>query len=163
MIATLRARPFKHPAERFRRLGWSGGLLLALIALALWNPVQRSGPILCPSRLLVGVPCPLCGATRGVALCLRGQAVAAAGLNPLAPPITLGLLVLFLKWAGESLIDRRLVLVWSPAGSRLRLALTALVLVLVWVWVLLYRWEDSFADSWLGRWLGCLRALCALQ
>jgi hypothetical protein len=163
MIATLRARPFNSPAERWRRLAWAGGLLLALTAIALWNPVERPGPILCPSRLAVGVPCPLCGATRGVALCLCGQTVAAAGYNPLAPPITLGLLVLFLKWAGEFLIDRRLILVWDSTGKRLRLALTALVLLLAWVWVLLYRWEDSFADSWLGRCLGCLRALCALQ
>ena len=35
-----------------------------------------------------GIPCPLCGVTRGVALCLPGRPVEATSYNPLTVPIS---------------------------------------------------------------------------
>ncbi len=163
MIATLLPRRFADPSERQRRLVWAGVLLLGLVILAVWNPVQRPGPILCPSRLLLAFPCALCGVTRGVALCLRGQAVESVFLNPLSPAVCLLLLLQLARWSGEYLIDRRLVLVWTPLGRRLHLVGLATVLLLTWVWVLLYRWDDSFADSLVGRLLAWLSAHRTVQ
>lgn len=156
MIVSLRARPFAAPRQRVRRLSGASAVLLVLAGLALWNPLERPGPILCPLRLATAVPCPLCGMTRGVALCLRGRALEAAVLNPLAPLVFVSLLGLGCKWAAEFLIDRQLRLVWQPGWRLGLLLLLQGALLLTWVYVLLYRREDSFAHSALGRLLGWL-------
>jgi hypothetical protein len=158
MIASLRLRPFADPGRRAWRLAGASAVLLLFAGLALWNPAERPGPVLCPLRLAVALPCPLCGVTRGVALCLRGRALEAAGLNPLAPLVFLGLLVLGCKWAAEYLVDRRLVLVWGSGWRRGLLLLLHAALLLAWAFVLLYRREDDFAHSGLGRLLGWLAA-----
>jgi hypothetical protein len=154
MIASLTLRPFAHPRDRRARLWWLGLALAGAALLALWNPAERPGPTVCLSRLAVGLPCPLCGLTRGCALCLRGQPARASRFNPLAVPACLVALLLVARWGFEYAADRRVELAWRPALRRAVVAAVALVLIVVWVYQLTYRREDEFARSWVGRLAG---------
>jgi hypothetical protein len=61
---------------------------LAVVALgAAWVMLNLAGfgVVVCPSKLLTGLPCPGCGVTRAVVLLLRGQPWAAVLMNPLGP------------------------------------------------------------------------------
>jgi hypothetical protein len=147
----FRFRPFDHPRERVARLQRLGLGLFAAAALAVWNPAERPGPTLCLLRHACALPCPLCGLTRGVALCLRCQPVRGSHYNPLAVPFLVLAGLLAARWAVEYWADRRLV-VACPRWLRRALwgALYAALLA-AWVQGLVYRREDDFASSWLGR------------
>lgn len=90
------------------RLGsglWSGsspyrllaaGALLAAALIPL--PVVEHGPILCPFRLLTGIPCPSCGLTRSWVALMHGDLGQSLAFHPLgwlvvilAVPFALGL------------------------------------------------------------------------
>lgn len=145
--------PFDSPRERAARLTWVVLLSLVYLLLAVWNPLRYPGPVLCLSRLAFAVPCPLCGATRGVALCLRGQVVQGTRLNPLSfPAAVLGLAFLGL-WSFEYLSNRQVEFIWRRPWRMVFLVVVHAAVLVVWVYLLLYRREDLFSASWLGRWL----------
>jgi len=57
---------------------------LALVAaVRLCVPDRAGGVVLCPLKRLAGLPCPTCGATRGVLSALGGDLSAAIAYNPL--------------------------------------------------------------------------------
>lgn len=62
------------------------GVFLALTSLRL--------PLVCPLRLLTGVPCPLCGMTSGTVSVLRGDLHSAMLANPFSLPFVAGLITL---------------------------------------------------------------------
>lgn len=82
---------------------WLPGGFLALLGARGWYALHpewlTDGPILCPVRLLTGVPCPGCGMTRAVASCVLGDWMGAFHHHPLAVPL-LGLAVVtaLLAW-----------------------------------------------------------------
>ena len=43
----------------------------------------ESGPIVCPFRLMTGLPCPFCGSTRAVGAAVQGDLAGSLALNPL--------------------------------------------------------------------------------
>lgn len=49
-------------------------------------------PVICPLRLLTGVPCPLCGMTTGTVSLVRGDLAGAATANPFSLAFAPGLL-----------------------------------------------------------------------
>ena len=66
----------------------------------------------CPLRALTGVPCPLCGSTRGVMAAVHGHLGHAIELNP-ASLLVLGLAaVLVLGWALGWRVERIRIPVW---------------------------------------------------
>jgi hypothetical protein len=151
MIGSLTARPFPNARARAGRLQLVSLGLLAFGLLAVWNPVTHPGPRFCLMRNAVGLPCPLCGMTRGVALCLRGRFADATHYNPLAIPCVLVGLALLAKWSYEYLRGVRLELVWHRRATRLAfLTLCSLILLANWAYLLSYRREDDFASSALG-------------
>jgi hypothetical protein len=115
---------------------WFGGALVVGGALAaLWLHLGLPTPI-CLFKHWTGIPCPTCGATRMVAALLSGDALGAAGWNPLLF-FALGAVVV---WAVGSAV--RLVFglpVWRFAlapRERLRLRLLACtVLVACWAYL----------------------------
>ena len=119
---------------------------LAYLALCLWDPVTAPGPTLCLARLALALPCPLCGATRGVALCLRGRPLEASAYHPLAAVFALGGLALIARWSYEYVSGREVIIRWRRPWPLLA---TAAVLA-AWAYLLVYRREDDFAASWLG-------------
>ncbi len=151
MKLPLRLLPFDHPRQRAGRLPLLvlGGV--ALLLLSLWDPIGTPGPTLCLARRAFAVPCPLCGVTRGVSLCLRGRPAEATIYNPLTVPIFIGGVGLMLVWAIEYIGNVRMVLPLSPPWRLLRTTLVFLILLAAWIYLFNYRREDEFADSYLGR------------
>ena len=154
MICSLNARPFPNALARAGRLQLLGVGLLAFTLLAVWNPLTHPGPkvCLCLMRRSVSLPCHLCGMTRGVALCLRGQFAEATRFNPLAIPCVLLGLALLGKWSYEYARGVRLDVVWHSRAARLLYFLLASgVLLANWAYLLRYRREDDFATSAVGQ------------
>jgi hypothetical protein len=154
---TLDRHPCLHPTHRAGRLLRLGLLILGVTLLAIWNPVASPGPRLCLLRNACALPCPLCGLTRGLALCLHGRLAEAVVLNPLVLVLVPLLIVLTVKWIFEYLAGCA-VAVRGPAWlGRTVLLLANLAIVLAWVYLLGWRREDDFASSWLGKLWGLLR------
>lgn len=151
MIGRFQTRPFRHPRERAERLPRLCLVGLALLLLAVWNPVTTPGPVLCWMRLALALPCPFCGGTRGVALCLRGRPAEALACNPLAVPALLAAAGLVAWWSCELLLGRQVLFVWRPGWRGACLTATALAILATWGYLLAYRREDVFAASWLGQ------------
>jgi len=59
---------------------WLGAAMVVLAAIRPFVPFEVAPP--CPLRTLTGVPCPLCGMTRGVTAVVHGHLGRAAELNP---------------------------------------------------------------------------------
>lgn len=146
-MTLLTRTPFDHPRRRAERLVWLVLAAAALLLVALWSPADRPGPILCTLRLAVALPCPFCGVTRGVSLCLHGRPAEASAHNPLAVPVTLLAAALMARWAYEYLSNTHLRL-RLPRGAW---AILIIVVLAAWVYVLCYRREDDFASSWVGQ------------
>ena len=116
-------------------------LALAGAALAvLWRTgTLSSGPILCPFRLVTGLPCPACGTTRAVGAMLSGDFESAWSLNPV------GLLVVA---TGATL------LALPNAGTRLNAGYQA-ALARGWKWQLVSGVLAAYAALWVwnaSRW-----------
>ncbi len=76
-----------------------GAVAFALLAAALL--LALSGTPLCPTALVLGVPCPGCGLTRATLALAHGDLRAALGFHPLAPLLVPLLAVVF----GKALVD----------------------------------------------------------
>lgn len=96
----------------------------ALAAARLLTPGQvLDGPVLCPFRLLTGIPCPTCGMTRSWVHTAHGQWAEAVSQHPLGPAVMLLVLVATVVLAAH-LVTRRW---WLPP----RLLTGALVVLAV--------------------------------
>jgi hypothetical protein len=145
-------RPFPDRRLRAQRLHFFGLGLLAFAVLAVWNPVAHPGPKFCLLRHAVGLPCPLCGLTRGTALVLRGRWVEGSYYNPLAVPCVVVGALLVMKWAVEYRRNQRLQIVWGRRALTLLAVVVPQVVVLAsWAYLLRYRREDDFAESLVGQ------------
>ena len=84
------------------------GLALVPAALVLeWLPVDPVPP--CPLRTLTGIPCPLCGSTRGVIAAVHGHVGHALELNPASLLVLALAAILVLGWR----VERVRIPVWS--------------------------------------------------
>jgi hypothetical protein len=103
-------------------------LLGGCVAVALVDP--SGGPTVCPFRLVTGLDCPGCGATRAAHQLFTGNPVAAADLNVLAlvaiPLVLLGLFVSLTAMLGGPRWRT-----FSPPSGWVRAALV--VAVVFWV------------------------------
>ena len=70
-----------------------GGIGLAALLAARWLPLDRLGLSLCPLKTITGLPCFLCGGTRGFVAAVHFDLPLAWGFNPIAFLLALGLLV----------------------------------------------------------------------
>jgi Protein of unknown function (DUF2752) len=156
MTVRVCRRPFTDPWQRALRLQGVGLMSLGVGVLAVWNPLTHPGPIVCLLRHAVGLPCPLCGMTRGVALSLRGHPLDASLYNPLTVPVLAAALVLAVKWSVEYVTRRQIDVVMPPRLYRSLLLGVQLVFLASWAYLLLFRREDPFAACWLGRLLHTL-------
>ena len=150
MSFRLRLVPFLHPRDRASRLLIVVVVGLAVLLVAVWNPVTTPGPTLCGARLAFGLPCPLCGGTRGAALALRGQIGESVGYNPLSIPALAFAAWLIGRAAFEYVSGKQVILDRPRWLRRSTPYLITAALLGTWVYLLLYRVEDDFAGSWLG-------------
>jgi hypothetical protein len=154
MIVRIHRTSILPRSQRLLRLQGVGLMALGLTALLLWNPLTQPGPIVCLLRQAVGLPCPLCGMTRGVSLCLRGRLTDAAWFNPLAGPALVLAVLLAGVWGIEFVGGRRCDVSVPPWLRRIGYRAFFLLLMANWIFLLVYRREDAFAATWLGRFWG---------
>lgn len=83
-------------------------------------PVEVVPP--CPLRAVTGIPCPMCGMTRGVTAFVHGDLASAVVLNPASLIAVALALLLLVQWR----IKRVVVPVWTIVA----------VLALMWTWQL---------------------------
>ena len=90
---------------------------VAVVASSLADPdAVDHGPVVCPFRLLTGLPCPGCGLTRSWVHLMHGQVGAAMTANPfgvVALLLTVGLVVV----VAAHVVRRRPVPTWSQLGT----------------------------------------------
>jgi len=151
MMVRIQKPPLASPWERALRLQGFAAIALGVGILVVWNPLARPGPTMCLLRHAVGLPCPLCGMTRGVALSLRGQPIDATLFNPLSVPVLLLALLLAVKWAFEFVTGRRFEVLAPPRVGRGFVFVVYGLLLANWTYMVIYRREDPFAASWLGQ------------
>ena len=151
MIVRIVKEPLRERTQWLWRIQAAGFVALGVGILAVWNPLTQPGPTVCLLRRAVGLPCPMCGMTRGVALCLRGHPLEATWFNPLALPILLVAVVLALKWGLECVSGKRFHVIAPPWMSRNLIHAGYVVLALNWAYMLTFRREDPFVTTWLGQ------------
>ena len=103
---------------------------LGATALVLIDPPDTGIPW-CPSALVFGVVCPLCGLTRGVARLVRGDVAASVEFHPMAWAVLAVACGAWIAWFG------RRVGWWSWRNPRLeRMSVYGLTvgLVVTWIW-----------------------------
>lgn len=82
-------------------------------------PEALQGPLLCPFRLLVGLPCPFCGLTRSAVLSARLDIGRAVAFHPLGPVAAIYSIVLLIRPLLPSLWD---LMMSRLAGKVLKVA-----------------------------------------
>jgi len=73
------------PGKNWRIVLWTGSLPALLAASFVYYPYCLDGPVICPIRLITGVPCPGCGLTRAFCFMTHGHFREAMSFNALAP------------------------------------------------------------------------------
>lgn len=90
---------------------------------------SEHGPVLCPVRLITGLPCPGCGLVRAFVACAHGALDEAFAFN-LFGPLAFVVVALFVVWYGAELALRR------PLGFEVVVSRTRVVwLALAAIWI----------------------------
>jgi uncharacterized protein DUF2752 len=97
-----------------------GAGMLAVAAVRPLLPVEMVPP--CPLRTLTGVPCPLCGMTRGVTAAVHGHLGHALFLNPGS--------------VAAVILAVAVLLAWRTRRVTVRVWMIVTVLGLLWSWQL---------------------------
>ena len=101
-----------------RELRIAGAAMLGVAAVRPLIPVELVPP--CPLRTITGIPCPMCGMTRGVTALVHGDFAHALLMNP-ASYLAVALAVLLLvQWRAKRVV----IPVWVIIG----------VLAVMWTW-----------------------------
>jgi hypothetical protein len=150
MTRLFKIEPFTHAAGRAGRLQLFAAGVLGFVVVSIWDPVAHPGPKCCLLRWLFGLPCPLCGMTRAMSLCVRGRFLEASGFHPLAVPAFVLAIGLCVKWAAEYATARRIDLVLPRPCRRAVWAVVTVAVAAAWAYLLAFRREDDFAETWVG-------------
>lgn len=102
------------------QLRWIGAAMLGVAAVRPLVPFEFVPP--CPLRTLTGVPCPLCGMTRGVTAALHLELSKAVFLNP-ASIVAVVLAIL-------------IIVLWRTKRVKVPVWVFFVVLGLMWSWQL---------------------------
>lgn len=93
----------------------------------------NSGPILCPIRLLTGIPCPACGTTRSIGALCEGKFTESWRLNPLGYFIAFAALVWAVRIPITSTILNFLSKKYNTYSSRSRFVFLITIYIATWI------------------------------
>ncbi len=93
----------------------------------------NSGPILCPIRLLTGIPCPACGTTRSIGALCEGKFTESWRLNPLGYFIAFAALVWAVRIPITSTILNFLSKKYNTYSSRFRFVFLISIYIATWI------------------------------
>jgi Protein of unknown function (DUF2752) len=115
------------------------GMALVAVGVAALVPLDWVAglPVLCPFRLLTGLPCPGCGMTRSLVSLAHGDLIGSLFFHPLGPALAI---VVTLAIVGRlDVADRRALLVGRTFARRLQVGsgplVWAAVAAVVAVWL----------------------------
>lgn len=134
--------PIRAPAERrgAAALFAAGAVPLAAGAVLPMDGTEVDAPAwVCPFRAATGIPCPMCGGTRAVALAAHGD-----GRFLQYGAVWVAVAVVAAVAGAVALVRGRPRLSW-PATSRRPLAIGAAVFALAWAWALAH--ADTIVES----------------
>jgi len=115
-------------------LALCGGSVSAAFVLAgLGGGHAVDGPVLCPLRILTGVPCPACGLTTSFTELAGGHLGAAASASPAGPVLFAGCVVAVIVLVALLVSGRRLSGL-RPRGGAAVVAYAALAVVVAASW-----------------------------
>ena len=121
------------PNRTWRIILWGSSLPALLAASFLYFPASLNGPVLCPWKLVLGLPCPGCGMTRALGEATHGAFREAFGFHPLWPLILGYLAFLWIYKLIETARGR------PPELPTYRIGGTAIVVILAF-WVVRLAW-----------------------
>jgi len=128
--------------ERRRRAVDAAVCFGILAASYLYAPYAHDGPILCPLRLVTGIPCPACGLTRSFCAMAAGRPAEAFGEHLLGPLAMACAAALGVAWGYEAAAGRRVGWLRRVAFSS-RVAWTLAAVLLAYHAVRMVRWGLS--------------------
>ncbi len=106
-ISLAEARPLDR-GEVQRSLVLASLGAATLVASFAYAPWAESGPVLCPFRLLTGLPCPGCGLTRSFCAMAHGHLHSALGFHLFGPALFFGGVALVPLLAYQVITRRRI-------------------------------------------------------
>ena len=129
----MKSGPRPESPKAWRIIVWGSSLPALLAASFLYFPYCTTGPVLCPTALLFGLPCPGCGLTRALGHAIHGHVVQAFAFHPLWP-LLLGYLVFL--WAYQMI---EVVRGEPPKLPTYRIGAAA-IFVLLGFWIVRLAW-----------------------
>jgi hypothetical protein len=91
--------------RRWLPVGVGSVTAVATLGVALWNPGDTGVP-LCPSKFILGIDCPFCGATRATAALARGDIGRALDHNALWVGLVPLVVIAFVVWTATTMTGR---------------------------------------------------------
>jgi hypothetical protein len=112
--SALARRTVSRASVSVRELRVVGAAILAIAAVRPLVPFEFVPP--CPLRAVTGIPCPLCGMTRGVTALVHGDIGRAVFLNPGSLLVVALALVLLVQWKTRRFVVPVWLIVTVPAA-----------------------------------------------
>lgn len=100
------------------KCAYAFGFALVLLASFLYAPWSTTGPVFCPFRYTIGMPCPGCGLTRSFCAMSQGEWVAALECHLFGPLLFLMCVLAIPVLLVESITGRRPAFIGKMLFSR---------------------------------------------
>ena len=106
---------------------------LVIREISVRNDGLTNGPVICPFRLLFGIPCPACGTTRSICAITEGRFADAIALNPLGYLVITFAIFWALKIKTLSLFNQRLNSRFAQLTTTLQATLLLSIYAVAWI------------------------------
>jgi len=113
-----------------------GALLLGFVIIreaSLRTSGFENGPIVCPVRLLTGLPCPGCGGTRAMGAICTGDFSTAWNLNPLAFVTCAALIIWAVRSNAINTVIQRVSKLFRSQANAIQITTVVILYVVAWI------------------------------
>lgn len=124
---------FQISTSRPIRIGMALSGMILIREISLLSNGLTDGPILCPIRFFIGMPCPSCGTTRSVGAISEGRFADALNFNPLGYVVVLALLSWVLRYKNISRFEAMLKKSFLNLPVKTRISTLSALFLLAWI------------------------------